>query len=228
MHSCRTLGRSFKKETESSGIWRSGWRSWKRRSGISHHCSLNVWVCVCVYCRMHYRFVSTRPLIATSWISSNILQMKLKAPHFPVRIRCCLMCCRSALALWGGFTPVTSFCVQNREMHDHMEYFLAGQDPPPLKSTENKPQVIYRWTGTSWFLPLRMFSVHMLERCDVSTYPSNPLILTASNSHHQHTATRPCLSSKSLRSNPERNDQRGSIAARPVQPFCIRSNALCK
>ncbi|XP_075995532.1 tuftelin 1b [Genypterus blacodes] len=32
---------------------------------------------------------------------------------------------------------------ENREMHDHMEYFLAGQDPPPMKSTENKPQVIY-------------------------------------------------------------------------------------
>ncbi|XP_071759187.1 tuftelin 1b isoform X1 [Centroberyx gerrardi] len=32
---------------------------------------------------------------------------------------------------------------ENREMHDHMEYFLAGQNPPPLTSTENKPQVIY-------------------------------------------------------------------------------------
>ncbi|XP_028256720.1 tuftelin 1b isoform X2 [Parambassis ranga] len=31
---------------------------------------------------------------------------------------------------------------ENREMHDHMEYFLAGQEPPPL-STENKPEVVY-------------------------------------------------------------------------------------
>ncbi|KAM3858160.1 tuftelin 1b [Diretmus argenteus] len=32
---------------------------------------------------------------------------------------------------------------ENREMHDHMEYFLGEQNPPPLTSTENKPQVIY-------------------------------------------------------------------------------------
>ncbi|XP_070841004.1 tuftelin 1b [Chaetodon trifascialis] len=32
---------------------------------------------------------------------------------------------------------------ENREMHDHMEYFLAGQDPPPLTPTENKPEVVY-------------------------------------------------------------------------------------
>ncbi|XP_035039128.1 tuftelin 1b isoform X2 [Hippoglossus stenolepis] len=32
---------------------------------------------------------------------------------------------------------------ENREMHDHMEYFLAGQNPPPLKSTENKPEIVY-------------------------------------------------------------------------------------
>nr|XP_019957600.1 PREDICTED: tuftelin-like isoform X3 [Paralichthys olivaceus]XP_019957601.1 PREDICTED: tuftelin-like isoform X3 [Paralichthys olivaceus] len=32
---------------------------------------------------------------------------------------------------------------ENREMHDHMEYFLAGQNPPPLTSTENKPEVVY-------------------------------------------------------------------------------------
>uniref|UniRef100_A0A8D2ZPG3 Tuftelin-like n=1 Tax=Scophthalmus maximus TaxID=52904 RepID=A0A8D2ZPG3_SCOMX len=32
---------------------------------------------------------------------------------------------------------------ENREMHDHMEYFLAGQDPPPLTSTQNKPEVVY-------------------------------------------------------------------------------------
>ncbi|KAK2830500.1 hypothetical protein Q5P01_018431 [Channa striata] len=30
---------------------------------------------------------------------------------------------------------------ENREMHDHMEYLLAGQDPPPLTSTDNKPEV---------------------------------------------------------------------------------------
>nr|XP_061808744.1 tuftelin-like [Nerophis lumbriciformis] len=32
---------------------------------------------------------------------------------------------------------------ENRELHDHMEHFLSGQDPPPLKSAENKPVVIY-------------------------------------------------------------------------------------
>lgn len=31
---------------------------------------------------------------------------------------------------------------ENKEMHDHMEYFLAGQEPPP-PSTENKPEVVY-------------------------------------------------------------------------------------
>ncbi|XP_030266709.1 tuftelin 1b isoform X2 [Sparus aurata] len=37
---------------------------------------------------------------------------------------------------------------ENREMHDHMEYFLAGQDPPPLTPTENKPEVVYSKTIT--------------------------------------------------------------------------------
>ncbi|XP_019723411.1 tuftelin 1b isoform X2 [Hippocampus comes] len=32
---------------------------------------------------------------------------------------------------------------ENREMQDHMEHFLAGRDPPPLKSAENKPVIIY-------------------------------------------------------------------------------------
>ncbi|KAM4630641.1 tuftelin 1b [Polymixia lowei] len=32
---------------------------------------------------------------------------------------------------------------ENREMHDHMDYFLGVQNPPPLTSHENKPQVIY-------------------------------------------------------------------------------------
>lgn len=36
---------------------------------------------------------------------------------------------------------------QNREMHDHMEYFLEGQDPPPL-SNNNKPEIVYRWAPT--------------------------------------------------------------------------------
>lgn len=39
---------------------------------------------------------------------------------------------------------VTISCLQNREMHDHMEYFLAGQNPPPADSTDNKQEVIYR------------------------------------------------------------------------------------
>ncbi|XP_040909214.1 tuftelin 1b isoform X2 [Toxotes jaculatrix] len=32
---------------------------------------------------------------------------------------------------------------ENREMHDHMEYFLTGENPPLLTSTENKPEVVY-------------------------------------------------------------------------------------
>ncbi|KAM4550506.1 tuftelin 1b isoform 2-T2 [Fundulus diaphanus] len=31
---------------------------------------------------------------------------------------------------------------ENKELHDHMEHFLAGRDPPPL-STENKPEIVY-------------------------------------------------------------------------------------
>ncbi|KAK9526716.1 hypothetical protein VZT92_015401 [Zoarces viviparus] len=32
---------------------------------------------------------------------------------------------------------------ENREMHDHLEYFLAGQEPPPPTSPEKKPEVVY-------------------------------------------------------------------------------------
>ncbi|CAL1584878.1 unnamed protein product [Knipowitschia caucasica] len=32
---------------------------------------------------------------------------------------------------------------ENREMHDHMEYLLAGQEPPPLSINEKKPEVVY-------------------------------------------------------------------------------------
>lgn len=32
---------------------------------------------------------------------------------------------------------------ENREMHDHMEYLMAGQDPPPLTTSEKKPEVVY-------------------------------------------------------------------------------------
>ncbi|XP_074543785.1 tuftelin 1b isoform X2 [Halichoeres trimaculatus] len=37
---------------------------------------------------------------------------------------------------------------ENKEMHDHMEYFMGGQDPPPLTSSENKPEVVYSKTLT--------------------------------------------------------------------------------
>ncbi|XP_030003510.1 tuftelin 1b isoform X2 [Sphaeramia orbicularis] len=37
---------------------------------------------------------------------------------------------------------------ENREMHDHLEYLMAGQDPPPLTITENKPEVVYSKTLT--------------------------------------------------------------------------------
>ncbi|XP_029023860.1 tuftelin 1b isoform X2 [Betta splendens] len=32
---------------------------------------------------------------------------------------------------------------ENREMHDRIQYYLAGQDLPPLTSTENKPEIVY-------------------------------------------------------------------------------------
>ncbi|XP_055081321.1 tuftelin 1b isoform X2 [Periophthalmus magnuspinnatus] len=32
---------------------------------------------------------------------------------------------------------------ENREMHDHMEYLMAGQDPPPLSTNDKKPEVVY-------------------------------------------------------------------------------------
>ncbi|XP_061753445.1 tuftelin 1b isoform X3 [Nerophis ophidion] len=32
---------------------------------------------------------------------------------------------------------------ENREMHDHMDYFRSGQKPPPLKCAENKPVIVY-------------------------------------------------------------------------------------
>lgn len=44
---------------------------------------------------------------------------------------------------WSTLTFIIRLCLQNREMHDHMEYFLAGQDPPPHTPTE-KPEVVYR------------------------------------------------------------------------------------
>lgn len=52
---------------------------------------------------------------------------------------------------------ITPFSLQNREMHDHMEYFMAGQNPPPMTSTENKPEVVYRWLITSLFIFLLIF-----------------------------------------------------------------------
>ncbi|XP_054462418.1 tuftelin 1b [Anoplopoma fimbria] len=37
---------------------------------------------------------------------------------------------------------------ENREMHDHLDYFLAGQGPPPMTSTNKKPEVVYSKTLT--------------------------------------------------------------------------------
>jgi len=37
---------------------------------------------------------------------------------------------------------------ENREMHDHLDYFLAGQESPPLESTVKKPEVVYSKTLT--------------------------------------------------------------------------------
>uniref|UniRef100_A0A8C8DD27 Tuftelin n=1 Tax=Oryzias sinensis TaxID=183150 RepID=A0A8C8DD27_9TELE len=32
---------------------------------------------------------------------------------------------------------------ENRELHDHMDFFLNGQQPPPPPPAENKPEVVY-------------------------------------------------------------------------------------
>ncbi|KAK5622299.1 hypothetical protein CRENBAI_006095 [Crenichthys baileyi] len=37
---------------------------------------------------------------------------------------------------------VSFLVAENKELHDHMEHFLAGRDPPAL-STENKPEIVY-------------------------------------------------------------------------------------
>lgn len=37
---------------------------------------------------------------------------------------------------------------ENREMHDHLDYYLAGQEAPPLESTVKKPEVVYSKTLT--------------------------------------------------------------------------------
>ncbi|MED6270683.1 hypothetical protein CHARACLAT_012950 [Characodon lateralis] len=37
---------------------------------------------------------------------------------------------------------VAFLVAENKELHDHMEHFLAGRDPPAL-STENKPEIVY-------------------------------------------------------------------------------------
>ncbi|KAL6099629.1 tuft1 [Pungitius sinensis] len=37
---------------------------------------------------------------------------------------------------------------ENREMHDHLKYFLASQEPPKPESTEKKPEVVYSKTLT--------------------------------------------------------------------------------
>lgn len=58
---------------------------------------------------------------------------------------------------WSTFTFIIRLCLQNREMHDHMEYFLAGQDPPPHTPTE-RPEVVYRWGATFPHLPFSFSS----------------------------------------------------------------------
>ncbi|MEQ2236378.1 hypothetical protein ILYODFUR_012177, partial [Ilyodon furcidens] len=37
---------------------------------------------------------------------------------------------------------VAFLVAENKELHDHMEHFLAGRDPPAL-STQNKPEIVY-------------------------------------------------------------------------------------
>lgn len=100
------------------------------------------------------------------------------------------------------------FCLQNREMHDHMQYFLAGDDPPPLTSTENKPEVVYRWAITSQFPFLQIFFLtsHAIVKCTSKPHNIHFLIFslsTVKHSHQRHRPTRPSHSSKSLRSSPE-------------------------
>lgn len=45
--------------------------------------------------------------------------------------------------LIGALTP-KFLCVQNREMHDQMDYFLGGQKSNSYLSSERNPQIVYR------------------------------------------------------------------------------------
>lgn len=45
--------------------------------------------------------------------------------------------------LIGALTP-KFLCVQNREMHDQMDYFLGGQKSNSYLSSEHNPQIVYR------------------------------------------------------------------------------------
>jgi len=55
-----------------------------------------------------------------------------------------LLCDGNGAFLQRSVTSSTSFRLQNREMHDHLDYYLAGQEAPPLESTVKKPEVVYR------------------------------------------------------------------------------------
>lgn len=61
-------------------------------------------------------------------------------------------------------------------MHDHMQYFLEGQDPPPL-SNNNKPEIVYRWAVIPGFYS-PSYSKRTLLKCRSPSLPSKTLTPT--------------------------------------------------
>ena len=131
-------------------------------SGASHVICLCLLVCLfCQWCSCRTPGPSSRREIGSSgtW-RRGWLSWKLRSGWVHVtaaRIWINQLKARSSFFHFFNkefvFIFVFSFCLQNREMHDHMEYFLAGQEPPPLTPTE-KPEVVYRWVVISQFTVL--------------------------------------------------------------------------
>lgn len=107
---------------------------------------IDVCVCVCVICFLVITAAAELPHRHSG--EGSIHQRSGGEGGFPggrgrgflsrtARARSCISVRQSTL------TFTIRLCVQNREMHDHMEYFLAGQDLPPHTPTE-KPEVVYR------------------------------------------------------------------------------------
>lgn len=65
---------------------------------------------------------------------------------FDLYIRICVfaVCITLVLTSIMGCDPYSLLCVQNREMHDQMDYFLGGHRSNSYLSSERNPQIVYR------------------------------------------------------------------------------------